>query len=94
MVFSGITVLAVTMFFSVNALNGSNGNLDLASLRIANIANAEDPGYWPPSDILKCRCHNDGNCYGGNYISFRKKCKDLYPNDTRFCSDFSVHCPE
>ena len=37
----GIAVMAMAMFFSTNAVNSSNGDLDLASLLGVNTANAE-----------------------------------------------------
>lgn len=37
----GVWSIAMTMFFSTNALNSSNGSLDLASILNMNNANAE-----------------------------------------------------
>ena len=51
----GVTVIAVAMFFNSNAMNNSNGDLDLASLLEVNTANAECD-----------RATLDSYCYWGN----------------------------
>ena len=40
----GVAVFSMAMFFNVNTLNSSAGDLDLASLISLNTANAEDGG--------------------------------------------------
>ena len=43
----GIAVMAMAMFFSTNAMDSSNSNLDLASIINMNTANAEEGGDCP-----------------------------------------------
>ncbi|AUP81172.1 hypothetical protein [Flavivirga eckloniae] len=86
----GIAVFAIVLFANSNNIT-NNQDLDLTNLSLINVANAESP-YWPDTDPLKCRCHNDGICYGGNYISFRKKCAE-FTSGQGVCGDHSPNCP-
>jgi hypothetical protein len=51
-----------------------------------------EPPEFPDQPGIHCRCHNDGVCYGGNQISFRKLC---HYSDTGSanCNDHSSNCP-
>ncbi len=50
------------------------------------------PEIPAPGD-LRCRCHSDGQCYGGNFISFRKKCAN-FEGGTGSCGDHGANCPQ
>ncbi len=54
----GIAVMAMSMFFSTNSINSSNGKLNLANLIAVNTANAEW-GLWG--------CADGGTFCEGNY---------------------------
>ncbi|GAA3560957.1 hypothetical protein [Snuella lapsa] len=84
----GIAVMAMAMFFSINTVNSSNGDLDLVSLIGINTANAEEGASY-----TYCRCHSDGICYQGSLISFRKKCAVLDGSGWQDCMDYSNNCP-
>lgn len=59
----GIAVIAMTMFFSTNSINTSDGEVDLASLIAINTANAE-------TVIFGCK-------NGGTYCGGHTNCKSV-----------------
>ena len=64
----GIVVIAATMFFSANEVNGSNSDISLTSLMTLNSANAECVvSTIPQLNTGRCSALT-GNCYwsGGN----------------------------
>ena len=42
-------------------------------------------------ETTHCRCHDDGQCYVGNAISFRSSCVKLKGSDA--CHLYAYHCP-
>lgn len=62
----GVAVIAMSMFFSANTLNNSNGNFDLTSLLTMSTANAEhgDQDSCDPESIQDRYADTDP-CYTG-----------------------------
>lgn len=52
---------------------------------------ADDEGYY----YYFCRCHSDGSCKIGSYISFRSQCAYVLSSEEIEvnCSDAQVNCP-
>lgn len=73
-----------TTFFSKN-----DSGINLGILKARADFNPGEIDY-PGDEVLHCRCHNDGNCYGGNAISFRPECAELPGNGD--CSQFNNNC--
>ncbi|MHA7944855.1 hypothetical protein ACJOV8_017390 [Formosa sp. 3Alg 14/1] len=72
----GTLALALAMFFSTNAMNSSNGDLDLATLITMNEANAEYPIFDGG-----CVCKTStSRCVKKGIISFRKDCPNRPPS--------------
>ncbi|MDY7396723.1 hypothetical protein UMM65_15855 [Aureibaculum sp. 2210JD6-5] len=83
----GVAVLAMVMFFSVNAISSSNGGLDLASISTMNTANAEIPIQLGTKN---CVCKGS-TCQDANWVSFRKYC-GYGENSDIVCSQWNYKC--
>lgn len=86
-VIAGIFI-AVTAFLTVDNRRSSIAVLSKTNIEV--LAQNEGAEF-----VLICRCHNDGECYRGNGISFRPSCAKVIVNDPYVdidCSAASGNC--
>ena len=69
-------------------------NLFLPTTMAQSIGDIDLPEI-PDSNILKCRCRNDGDgnkiCGSGNHFSPRPKCTE-FPSRQGVCGVYSINC--
>ena len=57
-----------------------------------NPAQSQGKVKIPAPNDLRCKCHSGGECYGGNFISFRKKCANIQSGEGN-CRGNDENCP-
>lgn len=91
-----LSFFVLMLFTFINFQSSSNYENSSPSINLGFMtAQAQDLGEidYPGEGHLICRCHDDGNCYGGNWLSFRAKCAE-FNSGTGDCSAHSNNCPK
>lgn len=85
-----ILLAIVVMIVDIFLINKSSVDKDFISQNIEALTDDDESGGIQ----FRCRCHDDGVCYGGNAISLRPLCysETAHSDGVVECSFYSSYC--